>query len=234
MTGAVSAEVPLPSTGPRGRHVLAMVVVASVALHAQPPAPADPVAEIAQWLTGRYSNEAQAPLKGVSPGGGSKQAQDQVHVHVQPTVAPVLPGRVLYVQWNRDADEGPIARQRLWALRATGDGAVSVSVAAFAEPETFADALTNLRALATIGADDLVSMPEDCAIVLTRQDGAWSGTTSPRCTITEKSGRSLTFQARLRVGPAGFTYQERSFAGPEFTPVLSLPKTGSYDFRKLQ
>lgn len=205
---------------------------------AAPVAPRDDATLMASWLAGHFSNEAQAPLKGISPGGSEKQAQDRLHVHVKRVQVPSLGDNVLLVQWNRDRSDGPIARQRLWAIAAApgqSDRVATMRVYGLRDTETFVDALASPEVLQTLQAEDLFLPGEACDLPVSRVGDAFVATTLPAC----PSGVALRlpttrFQVRLRARSDGFTYSEAGYADPDFTTILSLPYSGSYEFQRVK
>jgi hypothetical protein len=205
---------------------------------ASKPAPAPPVSPrsdtdtLVEWLTGHFSNEEQAPLRGITPGGSDKQAQDRVHAHVRRVLVPALPGTTLYIQWNRDRRDGPIARQRLWTIVPGGvDRIATLKIFGLTDPEPHVDALESPESLQTLEEGDLLVPADSCELPVTRNGDAFLATTLPACPSTIAMRIPMTrFQVRLRVTAAGFTYSEAGYADPDFTPVLLLPKKGSYEF----
>jgi hypothetical protein len=180
-------------------------------------------------LTGDFANQAQAPLKGITPGGSEKQPQDQVHVRVRRVHAPAIGEVVLYLQWNRDRAAGPIARQRLWSL-AVEDGVPALRIYGFVDAEPYVDALESPDVLETLTLEDVVAPGASCVLSFARSGEAFMATTLPACTTAGSGGRTLTLQVRLRVTRDGFTYSEAGYADPDFTQVFALPSRGSYEF----
>jgi hypothetical protein len=195
---------------------------------------ADPAATIATWLAGDFSNEAQAPLTGITPGGSDRQEQDRLFAQVRRAAAPELPGVVLYVQWNRDRRNGPIARQRLWVVMpGAGDEVARLRVLAFRDPEPYVDALESPEVLRTITSEDLAPVADDCELGFVHTGQAYLGTTRPSC-ATEASGRTLTLQIRLRVSASGFAYSEATYTRPDLEPFVTTPRKGSYEFVRVK
>ena len=184
------------------------------------------------WLVGHFSNEAQAPLRGITPGGSDKQAQDRLHVHIRRVGVAELGGTALLVQWNRDRAEGPIARQRLWLVTHGGEERIgTLQVYGLRDAETYVDALSSPEILQTVTADDLFVPARTCDLPVSRTGEAFLATTLPACASAVAMPLTLTrFQVRLRVTPDGFTYSEAGYGDPDFTTVFALPKSGSYEF----
>lgn len=203
---------------------------------AKPPVPKDDVGTFVAWMTGHFSNDAQAPSTGVSPGGSDKQAQDRLHVHIREVQAPSLQGTVLLVQWNRDRANGPIARQRLWTVTAGGaDRIATLKIYGLRDAETFVDALSSPEVLQTITPDDLYVPADSCDLPVTRTADGFLATTLPACPNAVAMSQTTTrFQVRLRATAGGFTYSEVGYRDPDFTVAFALPKTGSYEFERVK
>lgn len=202
----------------------------------KPAPPKDDVGRFLAWVTGHFSNDAQAPLKGISPGGSDKQAQDRVHVRVRQVPVPALEGTVLLVQWNRDRADGPMARLRLWAVSAGGaDRIATLKIYGLRDTETFVDAIDSPEILQTVAIDDLFVPADSCDLPITRTADGFLATTLPACPSAVAMPQTLTrFQVRLKATAGGFTYSETGYRDPDFATAFALPKTGSYEFERVQ
>jgi hypothetical protein len=228
---ATTAQAPRPARRPPSAPKPATPAKPTV-----PAPPKDDVTVFVERLVGHFSNEAQAPLRGITPGGSDRQSQDRLHVHVRRVVVPVLPGTVLYVQWNRDRSGGPIARQRLWAIASGGeDRLATMRVYGLRDPESHVDAIESPESLQTLEDEDVFVPADSCDLPVSRTGEAFLATTLPACPSAVAVPLSMTrFQARLRVTAEGFTYSEAGYRDPDFTPVFLLPKQGSYEFARVK
>ena len=226
-SAAIAAQVPRPARRPPAATKPATPTAA---------APKDDLGVFVERLVGHFSNEAQAPLRGITPGGSDRQPQDRLHVHVRRVVVPLLPGSVLYVQWNRDRGDGPIARQRLWAIAGGGaDRVATMRVYGLRDPESHVDALASPDSLETLADEDVFVPADSCDLPVSRTGEAFLATTLPACPSAVAMPLPMTrFQIRLRVTAAGFTYSEAGYRDPDFTPVFVLPRQGSYEFVRVQ
>ena len=195
----------------------------------RPAVPPGDLGTIVSWLTGDFSNRAQAPLTGITPGGSEKQPQDRVHAHLRRAIAPGVGDVVLYLQWNRDRADGPIARQRLWSLTVEG-GSPVLRIYAFVDAEPYVDALESPDILETLTVEDLVVPDATCVLSFSKSGDGFTATTLPACTASWRGGRQIRLQIRLRVTSEGFTYSEAGYVDPDFTQVFALPSKGGYEF----
>lgn len=173
-------------------------------------------AEIAAMLEGAWSNADQyafAPddLKRPPAPGHPYDWLDLQHATFHQVAAPAVGEHVVYLEWRGGGPHGDISRQRLWALREGEDGALAgMDFYTFADPGPYAGRGAAPGAFEDLTPDDLVGYPEGCTLAARRP--AWRGYVldlSPQtCTITTRSGRTMSLEADIEIAPDHLTYRE--------------------------
>lgn len=212
--------------------VLAAVLAASLA---GSPAAAGEAAGLADRIAGLYDNVAQAEAAPaavkVPPSVGGIWLDRQVARFVR-VDAPLVGRDVLYLEWRTGGPDGPISRQRIWALRDTADG-VRMDYFTIAAPERFAGKADVAGAFAALTPGELTGYGGACAVRFARDGGDWVGRVSPAdCTITARSGRRMTLDVTIRAGRAALSYTEKGVLETGAV-AFAVPSWQPYDFRRM-
>ncbi|MCA3255721.1 MAG: hypothetical protein INF91_08910 [Alphaproteobacteria bacterium] len=209
--------------------------LAVLALLAATPAVAGDAARLADRIAGLYDNAAQAeaaPAEVKAPpsvGGIWLDRQVARFVRVD---APLVSRDVLYLEWRSGGPDGPISRQRIWALRDTPDG-VRMDYFTIAAPERFAGKADVAGAFAALTPAELTGYGEACAVRFTRVGRDWVGRVTPAdCTITARSGRRMTLDVTIRAGRDALSYVEKGVLETGAV-AFAVPSWRPYDFRRM-
>ncbi|MEQ8403956.1 MAG: CpcT/CpeT family chromophore lyase [Oceanicaulis sp.] len=203
------------------------------------PGPLTGAAHAAAMLEGRWSNEDQyaaAPedLKRPPAPGHPYDWLDLQQADFFTIDAPGIGDFVTYLEW-RGAD-GAISRQRVWAFREDGEGALTgMDFYSFADGAPWAGRGAEPGAFTALSPDDLIGYPEGCTLEVRRP--AWAGyvlEADPEvCLITARSGRTMGIRARIELSPHHVSYAEAGVLEDGRYAFL-VPGGPAYEFRRVE
>ena len=207
------------------RLILLLAAVAS-------PAVAGPASRLADRIAGTYDNAAQfaaSPAEvRVAPSVGGIWLDRQVARFVR-VDAPRIGRDVLYLEWRSGGPDGPISRQRIWALRDTPDG-VRMDYFTIAAPERFAGKAGTPGAFAALKPEELTGYGDACAVRFRRTGTGWTGRVLPTdCSITARSGRRMTLDVTIRVDRRALSYVEKGLLDSGAV-AFEVPSWRPYEF----
>ncbi len=208
----------------------------AAALCAASPALAGDAARLADRIAGLYDNAAQAEAAPaevkVAPSVGGIWLDRQVARFVR-VDAPLVGRDVLYLEWRTGGPDGPISRQRIWALRDT-PGGVRMDYFTIASPERFAGKADAPGAFAALTPAELTGYGDACAVRFVRDGRDWVGRVAPAdCTITARSGRRMTLDVTIRAGRDALSYTEKGVLETGVV-AFAVPSWQPYDFRRMR
>jgi len=207
----------------------------AIALLAAAPAAAGDAARLADRIAGVYDNAAQVAAAPdavtIAPTVGGIWLDRQVARFVR-VDAPLVGRDVLYLEWRSGGPDGPISRQRIWALRDTPDG-VRMDYFTIAAPERFVGQADAPGAFAALTPAELTGYGDACAVRFAPDGGDWTGRVSPAdCTITARSGRRMTLDVTIRAGGDALSYVEKGVLETGAV-AFAVPSWQPYDFRRM-
>lgn len=180
-------------------------------------------------LEGAWDNSAQvtaAPAAArVAPSVGGVWL-DRQHARFAVVDAPLVGGRVVYLEWRAGGPEGPVSRQRIWRFRETAEGP-RMDFFTIAAPERFAGRGGEAGAFVALRPDELTGYGAACAMRWTRAGDGWRGRIAPAdCRIVARSGRGMRLDVTVALTARAMSYHERgvlddggvAFDVPSFAP----------------
>lgn len=185
----------------------------------------DGLARLTAWMTGSFASTAQA-------------ARDTNFADIRLEMAPIWPDRSesvqthwLYVEQAMVGYLDRPYRQRVYRVRALGEGRYESAVYTLPDPRRFVGAWKQPELLAPLTPDSL-EVRTGCAIVMTiDRDGDFVGSTNGRDCISELSGASYA-TSTVRIDADGMDTLDQGFddAG---TQVWGS-RHGPYEFRRVR
>jgi len=164
-------------------------------------------AHLVGWLTGHFDNHLQVL---------EDKAADAAHPHSRihsvflPVTNPALGEHLRYVEQYSDEDPDKVYRRRLYRLRDTAGGIVSLEIASFKNEAVTEGALDNAAALSTIDESQL-SWKRGCEVQWTWDAGSYVGATTPgACRVPSPSGGTLTVDDDLYLSATELRIQDRA------------------------
>jgi len=178
--------------------------------------------QLASWMTGSFSSEAQSKT--------DPEFRD-IRLHMAPIWKSRTDGRWIYVEQAVASSLDKPYRQRVYRLTAHPDGALESAVYTLpGDPLSFAGAWRQDEPLAALAPDKLESR-EGCSILLRRLDAATfeGGTAGKGCASNLREARYATSQVRISSDrmvswDRGFNERDEQVWGAE---------KGGYEFLKL-
>jgi hypothetical protein len=209
--------------------------LALLLLVAGAPVSAGDAARLADRIAGTYDNAAQfaaaPPAVKIAPSIGGVWLDRQTARFMR-VAAPLIGRDVLYLEWRSGGPDGPISRQRIWALRDTPDG-VRMDYFTIAAPERFAGKADAAAAFAALRPDELTGYGDACAVRFAPAGDGWTGRVSPAdCTITARSGRRMSLDVTIRLAPGALSYVEKGVLETG-AAAFEVPSWQPYDFRRM-
>lgn len=172
------------------RHVFEVATGVRLDTIAPPPVYATDLDRLAAWLTGTFSSAAQA-------------REDAEYLDVRLVAAPCFldrsDGRWIYLEQALAATPDKPYRQRVYRLRALGEGYFESRVYELPDPAAAVGAWARTPVLAGLSPEALVDRP-GCAVVL-RADGDVAfvgGTLGPSCASTFRGAAHVTTEVAVR------------------------------------
>lgn len=187
------------------------------------PRTASPVEELAQWMEGSFSSEAQAQL--------DPENYFDIRLFMTPIWTERRDGPWLYVEQAAGrALERPY-RQRVYHLVEERDGGVRSEVYLLpGDPLTYAGAWATPEVFA-ISSPDLLNLREGCDIILHRVGELWMGSTEGQRCPSSLGGASYA-TSEVTIGPGYLQSWDRGFDA-QGEQVWGATE-GPYDFLKAQ
>jgi CpeT/CpcT family (DUF1001) len=148
-----------------------------------------------------------------------------------PVSIPALGKHIIYLEW-RD-EKGNISRQRLWHFKQGNDQQIKMDFYAFKVDSLFKDIKNNLSKLQQITLNDLVSYPDGCTLIFTKQSNKFIGLLNPTTckVITQRSNRIMQLFASIQITKKGFYYSEYGQL-PDGSLAFKVPGFERYWFQK--
>lgn len=197
--------------------------------------PRMPTAEIAYALTGTFDNQAQydtADLALKMPPSVSGACLDRQRAVIKRVSAPQIGRTVLYLEWRGGGPDGPISRQRIWALDEAPGGAATMRFYTIKQPAALVGGNDKI-AFARLGPADLVGYPDSCAVRFQPTAADWRGRIDPKdCRIVAQSGRGMRLDVTITARHDGFDYQEAGILD-DGKRAFAVPPTMPYRFARL-
>lgn len=233
--------------GPRflGKNMMKMqtaaCVIAALVFFAAAPSGATTQADAemqqaAQWLAGRFDNEAQARLSTETfpdVDGKNRAAQDAQFAAFTVFTLADAGTIVLYTEWRAGAADGPISRQRVWSFYRDAEGKLRQRFYTIRTPERFAGAAADPAKLAALTMADLIPFPPACDLVWTKMLNEFLAEIPPgQCFVTTQATKQRMFiNARIALSDRQMFYDESGTA-EDGRVTFNVPVVGSYQFRK--
>lgn len=222
-----------PSTEPGTPRAAAttafLLAGAALALHGAAAA-ADPV----QMLAGRWSNAGQVasadPALARPPAAGHPYDWlDRQDALFTPVIIPSLAGRAVHLVWRSGGPDGPVSRQRIWLFRQDADGRTVMDFYTPRSPESLA--LPAPGATLALGPDALIGYGPSCSLPVMVTATGFAADIPAGCTITARSGRTMTLSARLRLDSGVLEYSEAGILA-DGSFAFKVPGGPSYRFQR--
>jgi hypothetical protein len=185
----------------RTTKLLVIVTLIAPISFASEPASDSALEQLASWMTGSFSSEAQS------------QDDDEFH-HITLHMARIWDSRTdgvwLYVeQASASAPDRPY-RQRVYHVRRVGEDVFASSVYTFDDPLERAGAWRKESPLEDLSPSDLEARDGCTIYLLQRADGAFEGSTLGRL-CTSKLRGSTWASSEVVIGPNGLTSWDRGW-----------------------
>lgn len=184
------------------------------------------LAQLAEWLPGRYDNVEQS-----TAGGAGAGRQESLAMVIVPVYAPALGERVFYSQEMAADDARRVLGQRLLAFEAAEEGIVQ-RVYLFEDPLRWRDGHRNPDLFKALVPHDVRPLG-GCELIWKKEDERFRGANDPtHCrAVSRASGGSVSIDSRAELGPDGLAMSDRSYS-PDGTLVQGREGDPFYRFLK--
>lgn len=184
------------------------------------------LAQLAEWLPGRYDNVEQA-----TAAGATAQRHESLAVVIVPVYAPALGERVFYSQEMAADDARRVLGQRLLAFEAAGQGIVQ-RVYLLEDPLRWRDGHSNPDLFKALVPDDVRPLG-GCELIWKKDGERFRGANDPaRCrAVSRAGGGSVSIESRAELGPGDLAMSDRAY-GPDGALVQGRADDPFYRFRK--
>lgn len=192
-------------------------------------------ADPALLLSGRWSNAAQVasadPSLARPPAAGHPYDWlDLQHASFTPVIIPSHPGRAVHLVWRSGGPDGPISRQRIWLFRHDAEGR---PVMDFYTPTNAAGLPLPGSAGATLelGPGALIGYGPHCTLPVVSTATGFTAAIPHGCSITARSGRTMTLSASIRLDGDTLSYSEAGTL-PDGSFAFKVPGGPPYRFQR--
>lgn len=184
------------------------------------------LAQLAEWLPGRYDNVEQA-----QPAGQGALRHESIAMFIVPVYAPALGERVFYSQEMAAGDPRRVLGQRLLAFEAAEQGIVQ-RVYLFEDPLRWRDGHRNPDLFKALVLHDVRPLG-GCGLIWKKDGERFRGVNDPaRCrALSRAGGGSVSFESRAELGPDDIALSDR-FPSPTGALVQGRAEDSFYRFRK--
>lgn len=190
----------------------AVIVSACSTTGSAEPSLNDDLLQIMDWWDGDYDNTGQV-ARLITQGKPIWRADEsgegghiEVESHYRPTTLPAFGEHVIYVEEYKHGDPEDLFRQRIYTLSIDENlNAIRVKLWNFKDKESYRGAWQDLSMLTDVSPDDMSPLPDNCDLIVARQDGKFHMPMRGRdCAFGDRY-----FNYQVLLGPDSFWFRDK-------------------------